>query len=56
MPAADAGSAGAYRLVGFARVYIYRRPEDLGTMEAVLGDARIVKYPRRWMRGGACWL
>jgi hypothetical protein len=44
MPAADAGSAGAYRLVGFARVYIYRRPEDLGTMEAVLGDARIVKY------------
>lgn len=39
-----ASQAGAYRITSFQRTYIYRRPEDLGEMQALLGDARIVKY------------
>ncbi len=39
-----AGSAGAYRLTSFTRTYIYRRPSDLGEMQALLGDARLVKF------------
>lgn len=35
---------GAYRLRNFGNVYIYRRPEDISEMTAILGDARIVKY------------
>jgi hypothetical protein len=42
--ASDAGRPGAYRLSGFARAYIYRRAEDIGSMTALLGDARVVKY------------
>jgi hypothetical protein len=43
-PTADAGTPGAFRLKGFTHTYIYRRPEDIGSMTALLGDARIVKY------------
>ncbi len=40
----DAHSSGAFRLSGFVRAYIYRRPDDLHSMTAMLGDRRIVKY------------
>ena len=40
----DSGSPGAYRLKGFTRSYIYRRPQDLGAMSALVGDARLVKF------------
>lgn len=43
-PASDGGRPGAFRLKGFSRAYIYRRPDDVGSMTAMLGDARIVKY------------
>ena len=42
--ASAAGSTGAYRLTSFTRTYIYRRPSDLGEMQALLGDARLVKF------------
>lgn len=42
--ARDAGTPGAYRLKGFARSYIYRRPSDIGAMCGLVGDARIVKF------------
>ena len=41
---ADAGTTGAFRLNSHTRAYVYRRAEDLGAMQAVLGDARIVRY------------
>ncbi len=41
---ADMSSPGAFRLLGYSRVYVYRRSEDLGLLRATLGDARIVKY------------
>ena len=40
----DASSAGAFRLTGFTRTYLYRTVDDVGAMRATLGDARIVKY------------
>jgi hypothetical protein len=43
-PASDAAAPGAFRLNGHTRTYVFRRPEDLGVMSVVLGDARIVKY------------
>ena len=43
-PAQHSSSAGAFRLSGATRAYIYRTPEDVDTMRATLGDARIVKY------------
>ncbi len=43
-PAGGAGGAGAFRLTSFTRTYIYRRPSDLGEMQALLGDARLVKF------------
>jgi hypothetical protein len=43
-PATDAGHPGAYRLTGHTRAYVYRTADDLETMRATLGDARIVKY------------
>jgi hypothetical protein len=42
--ARDAGRPGAYRLKGFTRSYIYRRPSDIGAMRGLVGDARIVKF------------
>ena len=35
---------GAFRLTNFTHTYIYRDAKDLGAMQAILGDARIVKY------------
>jgi hypothetical protein len=35
---------GAYRLTSFTRTYIYRSPSHLGEIQALLGDARIVKF------------
>jgi hypothetical protein len=43
-PSHDASGAGAYRVSGFGRAYIYRRPEHIGAMSAMVGDARLVKY------------
>jgi hypothetical protein len=43
-PAGDTSAPGAYRLSGFGRAYVYRRPADLGSMTALLGDARVVKF------------
>ncbi len=40
----NASSAGAFRLSGFTRQYIYRTTNDVAKMRAVIGDARIVKY------------
>lgn len=40
----DSGSPGAYRLKGFTRSYIYRRPQHIGAMSALVGDARLVKF------------
>jgi hypothetical protein len=42
--AGGATSVGAYRLTSFTRTYIYRRSSDLAEMQALLGDARLVKY------------
>jgi hypothetical protein len=42
--AAEASAPGAYRIVGRRRIYVYRRPRDIARMEALLGDARVVKY------------
>jgi hypothetical protein len=42
--ASDVSLAGAYRIRGFSRSYLFRRPEDVGEMTALQGDARIVKY------------
>ena len=52
----DTAKKGAYRLSGFARAYIYRSTDQLGSMVATLGDARLVKYAaaldeRRWLVG-----
>ncbi|MBI2704041.1 MAG: hypothetical protein HYX32_01935 [Actinobacteria bacterium] len=43
-PTSSAASPGAFRLTSFIRTYIYRRPTDLGEMQALLGDARLVKF------------
>lgn len=43
-PTSSATSPGAFRLTSFTRSYIYRRPADLGEMQALLGDARLVKF------------
>lgn len=43
-PVADSGSPGAYRLKGFTRTYVYRREAQIGTMQATIGDARVVKF------------
>ena len=43
-PAQHASSQGAFRLSGATRSYVYRTLEDVGSMRATLGDARIVKY------------
>jgi hypothetical protein len=43
-PTSSAASAGAFRLTSFTRTYIYRRPSDVGEMQALLGDARLVKF------------
>ena len=43
-PSRDSGVPGAYRLKGFTRSYIYRRPDDIGAMRAIVGDAGLVKY------------
>lgn len=43
-PAQHASSAGAFRLSGATRTYVYRTLEDVGATRATLGDARIVKY------------
>ena len=43
-PTADTGASGAYRMNRHGRYYFYRRREQLGTLQATLGDARIVKY------------
>lgn len=43
-PTTSVGSPGAFRLNGHGRRYVYRRAEELGTLQATLGDARIVKY------------
>ena len=40
----DASAPGGFRLSGHTREYVYRQPEHLGTLRAILGDARIVKY------------
>ena len=40
----DPSSAGAFRLTGFTRTYLYRTVDDVGAMRATLGDARVVKY------------
>lgn len=40
----DAGAPGAYRIKSFGLSYIYRRPEHVGAMTAVVGNARLVKY------------
>lgn len=39
-----ADGPGSFRLSGFVRAYIYRRPEDVALGKARLGDARVVKY------------
>lgn len=44
VPAQSAYASGAYRLRTFGNVYLYVRPEEVGTMTATLGDARIVKF------------
>ncbi len=44
IPVGDVGSSGAFRITTFTRTYIYRTAEDLGSMRATLGDARVVKY------------
>ncbi len=41
---ADASAAGAFRLTGSVRQYIYRTARDVAEMRATVGDARIVKY------------
>jgi len=43
-PTTAAGTTGAYRLTSYTRTYIYRRPCDLGEMQGLLGDARLVKF------------
>lgn len=43
-PTPDMTGPGAFRTNGHGRHYVYRQTEDLGTLEATLGDARIVKY------------
>ena len=43
-PCDNASSPSAFRLSGFRRTYIYRTTEDLASMSATVGDARIVKY------------
>jgi len=43
-PTTSAANAGAFRLTSFTRTYIYRRPSDVGEMQALLGDARLVKF------------
>jgi hypothetical protein len=40
----DTSRAGAFQLGTFARRYIYRRPEDIGSGVARIGDARTVKF------------
>lgn len=42
--AVDVNSQGAFRINAFGRTYLYRRAVDMGAMQAMLGDARIVKY------------
>jgi hypothetical protein len=42
--ATDAGAPGGYRLRGFGQSYVYRRPEHLGSMSAIVGNNRLVKY------------
>lgn len=41
---ADAGGEGAFRLTSYGRRYVFRRPSDVGSTTALVGDARIVKY------------
>jgi len=41
---ADIGSAGAFRINQFRRLYVHRRREHIQESTAVLGDARLVKY------------
>lgn len=43
-PTGDANSSGAFRISSFGRTYLYRRDSHIGTMQAILGDARLVKY------------
>lgn len=43
-PTGDANSPGAFRISSFGRTYLYRRDSHIGTMQAILGDARLVKY------------
>ncbi|MDC0359167.1 hypothetical protein OAM92_00385 [Acidimicrobiales bacterium] len=42
--ASDASTPGAYRLTGNTRAYVYRTADQVGTMTATLGNARLVKY------------
>ena len=42
--ASDATSPGAYRISNFVRSYVFRRSSDIGSLSALLGDARLVKY------------
>jgi len=43
-PARDTSHVGAFQLGTFARRYIYRRSEDIGSGVARIGDARTVKF------------
>lgn len=40
----DANAPGAFRISAYGRTYLYRRESHLGTMQAILGNNRLVKY------------
>ena len=44
VPCRDATAPGAYRVSSFVRTYVLRRTSDIGSLEALLGDARLVKH------------
>lgn len=44
VPVSDTTRPGAFQIGTFARRYIYRREDDIGSSTALVGDARTVKY------------